>query len=72
MFADLRVARLDGMFSHVLQVGMLWTANALRVGKRFGEIRPGEAKEFGFVKITKPTSLATRHRFPLPGFNSSF
>jgi hypothetical protein len=36
--ADLRVACLDGMFSHALKVEIRWTANPLRVGKRFGKI----------------------------------
>ncbi len=35
MLADFCVAGLDGMFGHALQVGIWWTANPLRIGKRF-------------------------------------
>jgi len=35
VLADFRVASLNGLFSHPLQVRIRWTANTLWVGKRF-------------------------------------
>lgn len=55
MLAYLRVARLDGMFRHTLQVRICWAANSLRIGEGFGEIRLGEAEKLGIVKIVKRT-----------------
>ena len=67
MFADRFIASFDGMFSHALKVGIRWTANPLRVGERFREVRLGEAKEFGFVKIIiEFRSVFSLHRFALP------
>ena len=55
MFADVRVARLDRMFSHALQAGICWAASSLRIGERFREIRLGEAEKLGIVEIAKQT-----------------
>lgn len=55
MLTDLRVALLDRMFRHALQVRIRWTANSLRVGEGFREIRLGEAEKLGIVKIAKRT-----------------
>lgn len=67
MFADLRVARLNGMFRHALEVGIRWTANSLRIGEGFREIRPGEAEKLGIVKIVKRAMTFSWHRFAWPG-----
>jgi hypothetical protein len=56
MFTDFVVPFWNGVFSHLLQVGIWRTVDTLRVGERFGEIRPCEAKEFVFVKFLSSVS----------------
>jgi hypothetical protein len=51
MFADFIVPFGNRMFRHLLQCRIGRTVNAMRVGKRFGQVRLGEAKEFVFVKF---------------------
>ena len=53
MIADLCVASLDRVFSHLLKLGIRRTTNALRVRKGFGQVGLGEAEKFRIVKIVK-------------------
>lgn len=53
VFAYCRIPDLDGMFRHAAQVGLRRTANSLRIGEGFGQIRPGEAEKLGIVEIVK-------------------
>jgi DNA-binding HxlR family transcriptional regulator len=49
VFADLIVPFWNWMFRHALQVGLRRTVDAIRIGKRFGDIR--------WLELRKPSAL---------------